>query len=358
VLAIAAVALALAAVAAVESAWSTAVSGAQGFGAETPGGEGRPVVWVTNLNNDGPGSLRDAVSRGNRMVKFRVAGDIALAPLDRRARRGELEVRGAFITIDGASAPPPGITLRNLGLSIEGRHGAHDVVVRGVRVRDAARDGIRVAYGAYNVVLDRVSVHGSGDGNVDITEARNVTVQWSILAEPAGPQKNMLIKYDPGRVTLHHNLFAGAQQRNPQVRMDDAGTAAQETTLDMRNNVVWSWRQGYGTLVWYGPRANVVANYYASRQSPRAEQEKALVIDDGRKSPAARARAYVAENISGDGIELNGRGTEPAPFPAPRLDTQPACEAARLVLQHAGTRPLDEVDRRFVESVALAECQG
>ena len=53
-----------------------------------------------------------------------------------------------------------------------------------------------------------------------------------------------------------------------------------------------------------------------------------------------------------------GRGTEPAPFPAPRIETQSACEAARLVLQQAGVRPLDAVDRRFVESVVLDRCVG
>jgi hypothetical protein len=318
-----------------------AAEAAEGFGAATPGGAGGAVVRVTTLADSGPGSLRSALAGGNRTVVFDVAGDIVLAD--------DVHVRGPFVTIDGATAPAPGITLRNHGLFLLGTEGAHDVVVRGLRVRNAAGDGIHVARGAYNVLIERVSIHGSGDGNLDITEARDVTVAWSILAEPAGTQKNMLIKYAPSRITLHHNLFVAAQQRNPQVRIDDAGTPATATTLDMRNNVVWDWRGGYGTQVWYGPRANVVRNFYASPLSSSGEQAKAIVVSNG-------AHAYVEGNVSGDDVNVNGAGTETGPFPAASVTTQPACEAAAAVLGGAGLRPLDAVDRGYVSAVSLAAC--
>ncbi len=79
--------------------------------------------------------------------------------------------------------------------------------MRGIRVRDAPLDGIQIANSAYNVVIDHVSISGSGDGNLDITESsHDVTVSWSILAAPAS-DKNMLIKYNASRISLHHNLF-------------------------------------------------------------------------------------------------------------------------------------------------------
>jgi pectate lyase len=318
-----------------------AAQAAEGFGAATPGGAGGAVVRVTTLADSGPGSLRSALAGGNRTVVFDVAGDIVLAD--------DVHVRGPFVTIDGTTAPAPGITLRNHGLFLLGTEGAHDVVVRGLRVRNAAGDGIHVARGAYNVLIERVSIHGSGDGNLDITEVRDVTVAWSILAEPAGTQKNMLIKYAPSRITLHHNLFVAAQQRNPQVRIDDAGTPASTTTLDMRNNVVWDWRGGYGTQVWYGPRANVVRNFYSSPLSSSSEQAKAIVVSNG-------AHAYVEGNVSGDDININGAGTETGAFPAPFVTTQTACDAAAAVLGGAGLRPLDAVDRGYVSAVSLAAC--
>ncbi len=93
----------------------------QGFGANTPGGAGQPIYHVTNLNDSGPGSLRDAVSQGNRTVVFDVAGEIVLS--------SEIYVKGAFITIDGFSAPSP-VILVNDGLRIVGNIGAHDIIVR------------------------------------------------------------------------------------------------------------------------------------------------------------------------------------------------------------------------------------
>jgi hypothetical protein len=313
----------------------------EGFGATTRGGAGGPVVRVTNLQDSGPGSLREALARGDRTIVFDVGGEILL---ERR-----LEVNGPYVTIDGSTAPPPGITLRNHGLVIYGHRSAHDVIVTGLRIRDAAGDGITIAYGASSVVIDHVSIQGSADGNLDITmDSRDVTVSWSILAEPAASQKNMLIKYDAARVTLHHNLFTTSRQRNPQARVDDAGTRATETTLDMRNNLVWDWAGGYGTLVWYGPRANIVDNFYASPGGSRAEQAAAILVRDG-------GRAYVAGNVSGDrlGVDINTVGTETSPFPAPRVTTQPACSAAQAIVHEAGVRPVDEIDAFYLGLIVL-----
>ena len=133
----------------------------EGFGASTPGGSGKAIVHVTNLGDAGPGSLREALNHGNRTIRFQVAGDIVLQDF--------LYVSSAYVTIDGTTAPPPGITLRAAGLVIRGAKGAHDVVVRGLRIRDSRIDGIQVSYGAYRVVIDHVSVSGSSDGNLDIT---------------------------------------------------------------------------------------------------------------------------------------------------------------------------------------------
>jgi hypothetical protein len=330
----------------------------QGFGATTPGGAGRPVVRVTNLNDAGPGSLREALLKGKRTVVFDVAGEI---PLTRR-----LLVKGAYVTIDGFTAPPPGITLRHHGLYLHGTKGAHHVIVRGLRIRDAANDGLQIKFGASNIVIVHVSVAGSRDGNLDITrDARDLTVAWSIFTAPQGTahlhSKNVLIKYNASRITLHHNVLAKAAERNPQVRIDDAGTPATDTTIDMRNNVVWEWNGGYGTRIWYGPRANVVNNFYASESSAAKAQERALVVCDGScqgGTRASAARAYVRGNLMGlaSSRDINAAGSEPRAFPAPPVDTQDACTAARAVQAEAGARPLDTTDQRLLEAISLPPC--
>jgi pectate lyase len=316
--------------------------GYQGFGATTPGGAGGAVVHVTNLNDSGAGSLRAALSQGNRRVVFDVAGAIALSSY--------LYVQGPFVTIDGLTAPSPGITLRNWSLVIAGSFGAHDVIVQGLRVRASANDGIMVKYGAYNVVIDHVSVAGSGDGNIDITQdSRDVTVSWSILA---GDSVNMLIKYNTTHVSLHHNLFVKGMTRNPLVSMGEGAPPATTTTADIRNNLIWGWGSGsgFGTWIQHGARANIVSNFYKAQGGNAG---LSLYVD-GQTS----ARAYTSGNFSADGLDLNSIGGEANPFSSPPVDTQSACAAAQLVVAGAGMRPLDSVDTQQLTGIALPFCQS
>lgn len=332
----------------------------EGFGTDTPGGADGEVYHVTTLADSGPGSLRDAVSTGNRMVVFDVSGEIALT--------GPLFVQGAFVTIDGFTAPSPGITLVGDGLIIRGNVGlpsnttpAHDVIVRGLRIRDVPIDGIQVAYGAHNVVISHVSVRGSGDGLIDITEnSHDVTVAWSILA---GAVKAMLVKYGASRVTLHHNIWVGGRNRNPQVSVDDVGTPATDTTVDMRNNLVYDWAGGSGTTIHHGAWANVVANFYSSPASSAGDQEQALIVCQGAScfdgDPLNIARAFTQGNLSGDflAIDINGVGTEGAAFDAPPVTIDDACTAAKLVRAGAGARPLDAIDLAYLAPITFPICR-
>ena len=98
-----------------------AFPGAEGHGRYTTGGRGGEVVHVTNLNDSGTGSLRDAVSKAKRIVVFDVGGIIEL--------RSELTIKDN-ITILGQTAPAPGITLRYYTV----RPGANNVI-RFIRIR-------------------------------------------------------------------------------------------------------------------------------------------------------------------------------------------------------------------------------
>src|SRR5215831_15915515 len=80
-----------------------AFPGAVGWGADTPGGRGGKIIRVTNLNADGPGSLKAAIEeKGPRIVVFEVGGVIDL-------HRSVLKVREPYLTIAGQTAPSPGI---------------------------------------------------------------------------------------------------------------------------------------------------------------------------------------------------------------------------------------------------------
>src|SRR4051794_20969554 len=86
--------LSLAAIVGLPQGSVPAFPGAEGFGAATPGGRGGRVIAVTNLNDSGPGSLREACdASGPRIVVFRVAGIIDL--------QTPIAIREPFITVAG-----------------------------------------------------------------------------------------------------------------------------------------------------------------------------------------------------------------------------------------------------------------
>src|SRR5262245_27689965 len=76
-----------------------AFPGADGFGANARGGRGGSVYIVTNLNDSGPGSFRDAVSQPNRYVVFAVGGIIRI--------NSRIQV-APNLTIAGQTAPGEG----------------------------------------------------------------------------------------------------------------------------------------------------------------------------------------------------------------------------------------------------------
>src|SRR6185312_7176562 len=79
-----------------------AFPGAEGFGATTPGGRGGKVIVVTNLDDSGPGSFREACEAdGPRIVVFGVSGTIGL--------KSPITVRNPNLTIAGQTAPGDGI---------------------------------------------------------------------------------------------------------------------------------------------------------------------------------------------------------------------------------------------------------
>jgi len=82
-----------------------AFPGTEGFGGYTTGERGENLYEVINLNNSGPVSLRDALSRSNKTIEFRVSGDINL--------RSELKITGSNLTIYGQTTHDGGIFIRD-----------------------------------------------------------------------------------------------------------------------------------------------------------------------------------------------------------------------------------------------------
>ena len=333
--------------------------GAEGFGAFTPGGRGGKILYVDNLNDSGPGSLRAAIeTSGPRMIVFRVGGVIPL--------KSVLTINEPFVTIDGQDAPGAGILLRNHGIHVR----THDVVLRYFRIRvgdDDVRTGADpLSYyqggegdyalyfidGAKNCIADHLSLSWSTSKMLSTTKGADlITIQWCILSESLNFADHGYASITGGnRVTWHHNLFAHNLSRNVRFQgMVDA---------DFSNNVIYDW----GETAAYGEfgRLNYVGNYLKSGPSTT---QKPRLFHNGKEVVAPKSIFVLGNILEGDDKvnQNNWRGmayyyfdrdaleaTEP--FPAPPVTTEPAQVAFGHVLKDAGaTLPKrDVVDERVV----------
>lgn len=267
-------------------AQSVAFPGAEGYGKYTTGGRGGRVLLVTNLNDSGKGSLRDAVEqRGPRIVILAVDGTIEL--------KSPLKVNNDSITIAGQSAPGDGICLKDYPLVVN----ASNVIIRYIRVRVGNRyrldsDGLGGGrYGQKNVILDHLSVSWSIDECLSFYKTENLTVQWCLITHSLNSSVHTKGSHGFGgiwggyKATFHHNLLANHASRSPRFASVD-GTK----WVDYRNNVVYNW--GFKTAYGGGHHAeiNMVNNYY--KPGPASQHHRLLdVAEDGT------GRYYIAGNV-------------------------------------------------------------
>lgn len=231
-----------------------AFPGAEGFGKFAKGARasGSPTVYhVTNLNDTGAGSLRDAVSASNRIVVFDVAGVIKIT--------GRIVV-SSNIYIAGQTAPGEGITVYGNGFSYSG---ADNVICRYLRMRmgaigDSGKDACGIADGS-NMIFDHVSVSWGRDETFSVSGSAciSITIQNSVIAQGLlSHSAGGLIQTDGG-VTLYRNLYVDNDTRNNKIK----------GVNQYVNNMVYNWSSGCylmggdseGTSY-----ANCVSNYFVN----------------------------------------------------------------------------------------------
>lgn len=193
-----------------------AFPGAEGFGRYATGGRGGEIYHVTNLNDSGKGSLRDAISQPNRIIVFDVSGVINL--------RSRLVFRSNQ-TILGQTAPGEGVQIYGNGVSFSN---ANNIIVRYLRVRmgvngDSGKDAAGVASG-HDMMFDHMSVLWGRDETFSVSSDNkgsgpsNITIQNSIIGQGLLPHScGGLIQTDNG-VTLFRNLYIENSTRNPKVK--------------------------------------------------------------------------------------------------------------------------------------------
>ncbi|RZJ31087.1 MAG: pectate lyase [Brevundimonas sp.] len=214
-----------------------AFPGALGWAAQTPGGRGGQIIRVTNLNSEGPGSLREAIEAdGPRIVVFEVGGVIDL-------NRKTLKITNPFITIAGQTAPSPGVTLIRGGIDV----GGHDVIIQHIRIRPGSADQAWMSgwdedsistQAAWNVIVDHCSLEWGTDENLSASGPRftgdtpeqwragtshNITFSNNIIAESLAysthskgeHSKGSLIHDNVTGLLIVNNLYAHNYERSP-----------------------------------------------------------------------------------------------------------------------------------------------
>ncbi len=260
-----------------------AFPGAEGHGRYVTGGRGGSVIHVTNLNDKGEGSFRQAVSGSKpKIIVFDVAGVIAL--------ESDLTI-GDNTTVEGQTAPEPGITFRYRTL----RTGNNNIIrfIRGRRGQEKdVNDGADAIWQRQKtgMILDHCSFSWSIDEVASFYDNNNFTMQWCTIAESLNNPGHSKGAHGYGGIwggklaSFHHNMIAHVTNRAPRfngARYEWAGYKdnylydeyqwenwVQAEIVDFRNCVIFNWGNGNGC--YGGPGGgyiNIVNNYYKAGPS-------------------------------------------------------------------------------------------
>ena len=223
--------------------------GAEGFGAQASGGRGGQVIYVTNLNASGAGSLNAALQvAGPRYILFKVSGVIPAAA----------EVLFGDVTIAGQTSPG-GITVRGMIIDevYEPEGTGDNIIIRHMRSRPhdvnlypssnyVLDDALRLD-GANNTIADHCSFANAIDENVQISQSSNITIQNCSLAESIGGHYDlggMLLNYSTqelpqDNISLHHNTWNRIGGRMPELSCESPYCSSRKLNLELSDNLLW-----------------------------------------------------------------------------------------------------------------------
>ncbi len=371
------------------SAQTIAFPGAEGFGKYASGGRGGQVVSITNLNDDGPGSFRHALTLfvdEPLTITFGIGGIIEL--------KSPLVIRRSNLTIAGQTATGDGICLKGNSfiLSGAGKGGNKgNIIIRYIRSRPGGtlKTGI---YGfdmenCHDVIIDHCSFSWANEEVAAMYDTKNTTVQYCIVSEGLYEAGHAKGHRSYGGVwggqfaSYHHNLIA--HQNSRAVRFN--GSRAHDTIalIDYRNNVIYNWGSAnapYGGDVKIKggvSQVNMVNNFYIPGPATSNTLKFMQALHAGEASTGT-GEWYLSGNVmygnkrlteaNWRGLDLNAvpeadrsKAIVPRPFQiyAP-IESERAIDALRTVLSQAGaTLPKrDAVDARVVQEVKTKSATG
>jgi hypothetical protein len=303
---------------------------AEGFGARATGGRGGEVYHVTNLDDSGPGSFREAVGKGPRIVVFDVGGYVELKSI--------VSV-GSDITILGQSAPGEGIGTKDYEVSFSK---SHNVIVRYIRFRmgltpkQEKKYAVGLTEGS-NMIFDHVSIQFGRWDCIGMSKSNDVTFQNCIIGPGIGPQRfGCLCESD--NVTFSHNLWISNQSRNPKAK----------GVVQYVNNVVYNWGVcGYVGGHSGGDHAATIQNNYFIK-GPNSNEH--FVGEFKPTDHIHQSGNFIDRSPDG---RLNGRLATPEDFGTG--PNSPTLDATTTILPPVPVK-LDTADAAYKKVVAKAGC--
>ena len=308
----------------------------EGFGSDATGGIGDQTYIITSAKDQGSGTLRDALSQGNRYIRFAIDMPIHLSsPIV----VNQLE----NITIDGSSHH--NLVIQGYGLYF---YHSKNIILENLKIRHTGIYGVLLTDHSNQMVLDHCSILDASEDsidegkNVDITEGtHDITVSWSIIGYTKEDAlqvktKGMLIanfKDDPvTNITLHHNIFFHNYQRSPQI--------STQGLFDVRNNLIFGWRE-YGMRFRAGAYGNLVSNQFIP--DPYKPDAAVILTDDS-------GMWYANDNLGNN--KLNPDKLVTSAYLVPSVTTDIVSHLKQVLQDNVGALPQDAVDRKIIEKIS------
>ncbi len=365
-----------------------AFPGAEGFGKYATGGRGGKVTAVTNLNDSGEGSFRNALEKfpGEPLtIIFKVSGIIEL--------KSKIQIKRSNLTIAGQTAPGDGICLKGNsfilnGASSKGNHG--NIIIRFMRSRPGGTDKNNM-YGfnmenCHDVIVDHCSFSWANEECAAMYDTKNTTVQWCIASEglyEAGHAKghrSYAGVWGGQYASYHHNLIA--HQNSRAVRFNGARAHDTIALIDYRNNVIYNWGNANAC---YGGEVNIpggvsqinlVNNYYKPGPATAPIELKFVHASYTAQKAKGTGEWYLDGNIMEGSKSLtkkNFKGLEQMEEGYPKkaeaknafaiasaIPDQSAVDAYEAVLKYCGAvlPKRDATDERVINETRTGKASG